>query len=254
MSGNACLNCGEPVEKNFCPNCGQKTDTHRITLHHFFFHDLLHGFWHIDKGILFTIKEVFVRPGQAALDYINGKRIRYYNIFYLCLLVIGLNLLLSHLYDSIVDTHENLHNDTQEVNNFFEQNIKSILLGIIPILALSSLLIFHRLKLNLAEQFILSGFCLLGILILGVFFNFFDFLNKFEIPKVISYFEAIAFFSIPLFACWTYFNAAKQYYSWGGFLWRIVAFFILVLTVLFIVLGVIVSALTSGKGHFNIDL
>lgn len=65
-------------------------------------HDLLHGIWHLEKGILFTIKETFMRPGQAALDYITGKRIRYYNVFYLSLLVIALNLLLSHLYETLL--------------------------------------------------------------------------------------------------------------------------------------------------------
>jgi hypothetical protein len=60
---------------------------------------MLHGVWHLEKGILFTLKEIFVRPGQAALDYIHGKRIRYYNVFYLSILLIGLNILLSHFYD-----------------------------------------------------------------------------------------------------------------------------------------------------------
>ena len=42
---------------------------------HFVMHDLLHGVWHLEKGILFTLKETIIRPGQAALDYIKGKRV-----------------------------------------------------------------------------------------------------------------------------------------------------------------------------------
>lgn len=87
------------MEHNFCPSCGQKTDTHRIVLKHFIFHDLIHGVWHLEKVIVFTLKETILRPGQAALDYISGKRIKYYNVFYLSLLVIAVNILLLHLRD-----------------------------------------------------------------------------------------------------------------------------------------------------------
>ena len=92
MEHTYCLNCNFDVDNKFCPSCGQKTDTHRIVMKHFVMHDLLHGVWHLEKGILFTLKETIIRPGQAALDYINGKRVRYYNVFYLALLVIGLNI------------------------------------------------------------------------------------------------------------------------------------------------------------------
>ncbi|MBS1571605.1 MAG: DUF3667 domain-containing protein, partial [Bacteroidetes bacterium] len=87
-----CLNCGSKVDNNYCSVCSQKTDTHRLTPKHFFYHDILHGIWHLDKGILFTLKEAVIRPGQASLDYINGKRIRYYNVFYLCLLLLGISI------------------------------------------------------------------------------------------------------------------------------------------------------------------
>ena len=84
MDQNYCLNCADQISKNFCANCGQKTDTHRIKIKHFLFHDLLHGVWHLEKGILFTIKEAFVRPGQAALDYIGGKRKFVITMYFIC--------------------------------------------------------------------------------------------------------------------------------------------------------------------------
>lgn len=254
MMETRCLNCNCEIEKNYCSFCGQKTDSHRITVRHFLFHDLLHGFWHIDKGILFTLKETIIRPGQAALDYIKGKRIRYYNVFYLCLLVIGLHLLLSHMYDLIRHTEVNPKNDTVKVTTFFKQHIKSILLSIIPILGLNSLLIFRRLKLNIAEQFILSGFCLLGMLLIGILFNFFDFINRFDLPSFFVAFEVASFFMIPLFAFWVYYNATKSLYSFGGFFWRILVFCISVLIILMGFLSIIVLIVTDGKGHFYIDL
>jgi Protein of unknown function (DUF3667) len=254
MTTTTCLNCHAEIDKNYCSTCGQKTDIHRITIKHFLFHDLLHGVWHIDKGILFTLKETITRPGQAALDYIKGKRIRYYNVFYLCLLMIGLHLLLSHFYDSILHTKIDPRNDTIQVSNFFEEHLKAILLSIIPILGLNSFWIFRRLKLNLAEQFILSGFCLLGMLLVGILFNLFDFVNKFDVPSFLFFFEGVSFFMMPLFVSWTYYNATKGLYSTGGFMWRIIAFYLAVLTILSTLLAIIVLILTDGKGQFYINL
>jgi hypothetical protein len=254
MAGKTCLNCDAEIENNFCSNCGQKSDTHRITVKHFLLHDLLHGVWHIDKGILFTLRESILRPGQAALDYIKGKRIRYFNVFYLCLIVIGLHLLLSHWYDTTLAADIDPQNDTIEVTTFFKQNIKAILLGIIPILGLNSFWIFRRLRLNIAEQFILSGFCLLGMLLIGILFNLFDFLNKFDLPSFLTFFEVASFFMIPLFAFWTYYNATKGLYSFGGFFWRMILFYLSIFAILMGFLSIVVLSLTDGKGQFYIDL
>ena len=52
-----CLNCANELSGKYCSECGQKADTHRITFRNFVSHDLLHGTFHIEKGILFTAKE-----------------------------------------------------------------------------------------------------------------------------------------------------------------------------------------------------
>ncbi len=99
MISRNCLNCENELVGNYCYGCGQKADTHRITFRHFIFHDLLHGTFHFEKGMLFTGKQALLRPGRAALDYISGKRIRFYNVFYLILITIGLIIFLHHFYD-----------------------------------------------------------------------------------------------------------------------------------------------------------
>ncbi|MBL0013131.1 MAG: DUF3667 domain-containing protein [Flavobacterium sp.] len=254
MTTTTCLNCKAEIDKNYCSTCGQKTGIHRITIKHFLFHDLLHGVWHIDKGILFTLKETIIRPGQAALDYVKGKRIRYYNVFYLCLLVIGLNILLSHFYDSILHTKVDPKNDTIQVTNFFKEHLKTILLSIVPILGLNSYWIFRRLKLNIAEQFILSGFCLLGILVTSILYPFFNFINEYYSPYFVTNLEVISTFLIPLFPIWVYFNATKGLYTFWGFLWRIILFYFSALGIMMGLLAIIILNLTDGSGQFYINL
>lgn len=96
MHNTTCLNCTTEIDGKFCSECGQKSDTHRITAKHFFMHDLLHGVLHVDKGIPFTLKQLFIRPGFAARDYISGKRVQYYNVFYLMFIVLGLIIIVTN--------------------------------------------------------------------------------------------------------------------------------------------------------------
>ncbi|WP_071840008.1 DUF3667 domain-containing protein [Sediminibacterium salmoneum] len=76
-----CLNCESQTIGKYCHNCGQKTDTKRLDFIHFISHDLIHGVFHFDKGLPLTVKELIVRPGKVARNYIQGKRISYYNFF-----------------------------------------------------------------------------------------------------------------------------------------------------------------------------
>jgi hypothetical protein len=251
-----CLNCEVPIAGKFCANCGQKTDTHRITFKHFIFHDILHGVWHFEKGILFTLKEALFRPGQAGLDYISGKRIRYYNVFYLSLLIIGLNILLIHFYKEFkVDNTLSIGNDdTPNVTKFFAENVKFILFSIVPILALTARLIFKRLKINITEHFIVAGMCLLGALLIALLFNLMNFLNERGFGNLFGILELIFFFMLVFYPIWPYYNTIKNHYTFLGALWRLVVFQMLILIEISILIAVIIVYITNGKGDFHISL
>lgn len=251
MNPSHCLNCHEAVSGNFCANCGQKTDTHRITFKHFFMHDLLHGVWHIERGILFTLKETFLRPGQAAMDYIGGKRVRYYNVFYLGLLLIGLNIILAHLYDSASPQLVSgpMDQNTKMTAAFFSKYSKLITLSVIPLLSVNALLFFRRLRLNLSEHFILAGFSLLGIICISIVYYFVDFLVYFEhTPTLFGYLKVLLFFAMPLFPVWSYWNAFRKQYSGLGLLWRLVVFFVTVILELALLLSLISKMVTGDFG------
>jgi hypothetical protein len=48
---------------------------HSYSIKHFIEQDLIHRIWHVDTGILFTIRELFTRPGHCVREFINGKRV-----------------------------------------------------------------------------------------------------------------------------------------------------------------------------------
>jgi ribosomal protein L32 len=75
MSSNSCLNCEATLDftARFCPNCGQKTNTHRLTLSHLF-HDFFHALTYADKRILYLLRALALKPGIVAREYIAGKK------------------------------------------------------------------------------------------------------------------------------------------------------------------------------------
>lgn len=81
-----CGNCDTPYVGNFCPECGQsKTDFHRpfsVLLI-----DLLGNMYAFDTRLFKTLKSVFYKPGEMALDYLAGKRVRYMPPFRLYIFV-----------------------------------------------------------------------------------------------------------------------------------------------------------------------
>jgi hypothetical protein len=249
---HTCLNCGKRIQENFCSFCGQKTDTHRINLKHFFTHDVLHGVWHLDKGILFTIKAILTRPGKAAYDYINGKRINYYNVFYLILIFIGLNILLVNLQHQVNPADRLVTaGDAKNFYNFLVGHLKVFLFSIVPLSAFCSWLVFKKLKFNFAEHLIIGGFNLLGIFCFVLVFNSVLLLDVFiPLKGFVLVIQIISTVCIFLFPLWIHLNLSYSFYTKFQLTLRIISYYLLFLISIIITLFFIIL-LVNGGGDFE---
>lgn len=252
MSHNSvCLNCESPVSGKFCSDCGQKTDTHRITFKHFLMHDILHGVWHFEKGILFSLREGITRPGKAGMDYISGKRIRYYNVFYLILLIIGLNLFISSYYEKLSHiylgtTEAKMTGVVKSVGDFLEHYSKLLIFSFVPLFALNSFLIFRRKKLNLSEHFIIAGMIFLGVMIIATVSNFFFFLDFIEHMDFLSNFvNAFTPVFILLFILVSYYKTFRDTYSRIRTLLKTLLFIFLLILELIVILVLFLGYFTN---------
>lgn len=92
-----CKNCETSCEDNykFCPNCAQPTDTKRIDFH-FLIHEIQHRIFHVDKGIFYTLKELFTRPGYSIREYIEGKRQKHFKPILLIMILGASYAILQH--------------------------------------------------------------------------------------------------------------------------------------------------------------
>lgn len=261
MTSKNCLNCGKELTDKYCSGYGQKAATHRITFKHFISHDLLHGTFHFERGMFFTAKQALFRPGKAALDYISGKRVIYYNVFYFILLLIGFNVLLTHYYNEIalkVDPSRVLTVTTNEagktVRDILSNYGKLFIFALVPATALNSFLLFNRRKLNYSEHFIISGILLLGIFILitlVLVFSFAEFLS--QSSSLFDFILIILPFSILLYVVFGYYNAFRNDYSLGIFSFKLLVFLLLCVAEFLLFMLIIIGTATGWASGTEIE-
>ncbi len=254
MTDQHCLNCGKELTDKYCSGCGQKADTRRISFKNFISQDILHGTFHIEKGMLFTARQSLTRPGKAALDYIAGKRKQYYNVFLLILVTIGLILFARHFYDELANGQGTevanatpyLNEASRTMDEIFSQKAKIIIFLFVPFAALNSFILFRRKKLNLSEHSIIAGMILLGMLLLSAFGNLFFYLDL-AVPFSNAFANGASIFVTALIILhigYGYVNAFGADYSKPEIAYRIVLFFMLMcleIAILFLILFGFVS-------------
>lgn len=95
-----CLNCQTEFTGFFCPQCGQKSKTRRLTVLAVV-KDFMDALSDSDKGFLRTVIDLSQNPGSMLYDYISGKRQRYlsagkYSFFLIVLFTVNISLLENH--------------------------------------------------------------------------------------------------------------------------------------------------------------
>lgn len=159
-----CKNCEQEFEGNFCNNCGQKADTPKIdfTFLRNRIKRLLFKF--SDKGIFFTCGQLFTRPGNAIREYINGKRVRYFEPLSLLLSLAALYGFLYHYFninlfsDLSVSDSELQKIDLKSINEWIANHFALATGLLIPLYSLGSFIAFRKQGYNYAEHLTLNTF------------------------------------------------------------------------------------------------
>lgn len=208
-----CLNCYSEISSNFCPNCGQKATVHRYSVKHFVEHDLIHGIWHVDAGILKTIKTLFTTPGHAVREFIIGKRTKLFNYLSLLIIIIGVSHYIGS-YSSVKMSELFAFAGKTSMNDFetFTKNYpKMVLLMTIPFYALATFFWFKRAKLNFTEHIVLNSYKAAGEFLITMLFTISTlfYTNK---TGLLFIFSITSFFGY-LYSFWFY----NQFFSVYGY-------------------------------------
>lgn len=202
-----CLNCAAPVTHNYCPNCGQKSSTHRYSIKHFIEHDFVHGIWHVDKGILFTLKALFTRPGHSVREFIQGKRVPYFSFVTLILLILTASTLIApYTHGSMSDLMpQGSKAAMSNAEKFISEHPKLILIITIPIYSLLSFLWFRKAKLNFSEHLVLNSNRVIVELIMGLLFSVITIFYANSKTLLLFYFSAVTLFAF-IYSIWFYYQ------------------------------------------------
>ncbi len=161
-----CKNCGQQIKAyNFCPDCGAKKITKRITFKNLIT-DFADRFLNLDNSFIRTFIHLFTKPEEVIDGYIHGLRKRYVNpfsYFAISVTITGiygfvvkdrLNELLVNSMSSLL-SKEQIDAQLDSLNVSYQyQSVLSFLL--IPLLAIISRLVFlNYKKYNLTEHFVI---------------------------------------------------------------------------------------------------
>lgn len=158
MQSTNCLNCGTALQPgaNFCTQCGQKADTHRLNFHHIW-HDLVHAFTHADKGIFPLIAQLVIRPGTVAREYVDGKRKKYFNPFTFAFVVVGFASVIL-IGSGFASFSGGSAMPANPISKFLDKHVNLLIFFNIPLLALFNRLLFRRSETNYSENLVLAAF------------------------------------------------------------------------------------------------
>lgn len=220
-----CLNCGHPVPERFCGRCGQDAHhTHRFTMADMP-HDVLHSIWHIDKGILYTLRTMIGRPGSTIRSYLAGQRVDHFRPLSLLFFITGLYaLLFSALHINMMPPRdpampEAVYQMQASSTAFFMKYLSWFYVAMVPAWALAARWCLRRGGYNYAECLIIASFItainnFLTLLLLPVTYAYSG------TPQI----QSFSFYALLLvigYASWAYGSLLSHTaLSWLGRLWR----------------------------------
>lgn len=170
-----CLNCGAALHGAYCSHCGQAASTHRFNFHVVFGHDFMHAMFHFGGGFFYTLRQLFTHPGRSVREYVAGKRVKHLNYFSFLIVVV----LVFGAVESITDFNyqqvdlngaADVRRLTEIANDMMKNHPKLLFISILPLLALTTWIMFRKASQNFPEHLVLNTYKQAAVLVLNVFF------------------------------------------------------------------------------------
>ena len=204
-----CKNCGKIVEQKFCSYCGQNSKVGKINLSNFL-NEISESVLQVNRGLFYTLKELFVRPGHSIKEFLNGKRKNHFKPVAYVLTFSTLYFLISRLVgentwmNDLILGFSKGANDSKsgiEIPSFLtwlSENFAYATLLLLPVFSFASYLSFFGFGRNYLEHIVLNSY------VTGqqaIFYSIFILLKIFIDSK---YLEIIPFLISISYAFWIF--------------------------------------------------
>ncbi len=166
-----CKNCNTEIHQKYCPECGQPANLKRID-GKYIIHEIQHVL-HFERGILFTIRELIVNPGQNIKNYLTENRSRLVKPVIFIIITSLIYTLCNHFFhleDGYVQYLDNKKSTTTTIFKWIQGHYgyANIMMGIF--IALWTRLFFKKYDYNFFEILILLCFVMgISMLVYSVF-------------------------------------------------------------------------------------
>jgi hypothetical protein len=249
-----CKNCDEQFVGNFCNNCGQSAHTHTINWH-YVGHDIQHGILHVDKGILYTLKELLLRPGVTIRNFLAGKRVNYFKPTAMLFLLATFYGFLYHYFDIHISTVY-IDEGTKEyilqkkMEAWMASHYSLIMLASIPFSALASRLAFFKSGYNYVEHLVINMYA--ASMKMGALIVMFPLLYAAQKNDLIQYYLPIYYIMDLALLAWVFLGVFNMYGITSRIVRSVLSYFILMFFI--VTIGVIVGAVVvivnmAGNAH-----
>jgi len=137
-------------------------------------HELIHFFTHIEKGFLFTTKQLVLSPGKTVFEFIEGKRKKYFSPVSYFLVWITIYALLLYWFQKVFG--ENRVIDYQQYfgdkasTEYAITHLALVLTIVIPFQGLYLYLLFTKVRYNYFETIVIAIYCLGTIIFFQLLF------------------------------------------------------------------------------------
>ena len=167
-----CKNCNTEINQNYCPHCGEPAKLNRIDGKYIL--SEIGSVLNFDKGILFTIKELLLRPGQSIKNFISNDRNRLVKpIVFIIItsLIYSVSQQLLNFEDGYIDfTTEDKKSAFLTISNWISNNYGYSNIIMAFLIAFWIKIFFRKHNYNFFEILILLFFLMgIGMLALAVF-------------------------------------------------------------------------------------
>ncbi|MBX2899997.1 MAG: DUF3667 domain-containing protein [Cyclobacteriaceae bacterium] len=229
---STCINCGTVTSGTYCANCGQRVTVKRLS-----FREGWNDFWAriygFDGMLPRTLRDLTIRPGKAAVKFIERNRVQYYGpVGYFFLMITLLYVVASLLGIDMVDFLKNAA-DTglqkppkagsgqekfmQETVRVVSDNMKVVSFIIVPIQAFCSRYIFFRKSnWNFIEHMVLPFYALGHLYWFSIASLIAFWLSGSFIPNWAQMILGIGYFSFAYANMFTYQNRVKAFLKGFG--------------------------------------
>jgi hypothetical protein len=234
-----CKNCNNEIAQNYCPSCGTPVELTRINGQYII--KEIGNVLNLNKGILYTVRELILRPGVSIRKFIQEDRNRLVKpivFLILCSLIYTITQQIFHFEDGYVKADF----EDSAITKIFEwvQNnygYANIFMGIF--IGLWTKILFRKSEFNIYEILILIFFTMgIGMLIYA-FFGITEILTKLKILHI----GGLIGFTYSIWAIGRFFDKNKVLSYIKGFFAYLLGWFTSI--ILIVVTGFLIDLMTK---------